>query len=385
MIINAANPYQNLSLANPAKSAQIPRATLVEKTQDAQEERPENSNATFKNTFASEFGFRVDEGGFFEEDLNKISKLPHSYAIHISTARALAKELARQNENFRPDKIDLPQLLNEHHNALKALNPTFKSEDNAPLSRSELAELNWGFSTQEGDFAGRIARIYADRDQLQAAQSDLAGLNAHFLDNKITSFQLDKTLNNTAANAILKPYLTKNAKLSKSGVLANFAYWNLKEQNDKALNFFMKPVNLDASAHQNLYKILKGELKPEDFIKESNEQKMSFDLYLYVNGVDKKTTPEDKLSVFFQQYVNYQKDMDLREFTHSSSIYKLYSDAVAEDFARMRGEFEAQRGTAQTLERINLERERGREDFLGDRQRQARLNQILSSYLSVMS
>lgn len=45
----------------------------------------------------------------------------------------------------------------------------------------------------------------------------------------------------------------------------------------------------------------------KDYIKQQNEQKMSFDLYLYVNGVDKKTASQDKLSVFFQQYVNYQK------------------------------------------------------------------------------
>lgn len=59
---------------------------------------------------------------------------------------------------------------------------------------------------------------------------------------------------------------------------------------------------------------------------------MSFDLYLYINGVDKKTSTQDKLSVFFQQYINYQKDMDLREFANSSSIFQIYIDQNRNDF-----------------------------------------------------
>lgn len=385
MTINSANPYQNLALANPTQILSPNSAQKFKDFKEEDEKKLENLNVIFKTTYASEFGFRVDEEGFFEKDLNKMSKLPSSYSIHISTARALAKELTKKDENLKPDKIDLPQLLNEHYNALKAINPTFKSEDNALLTRSEISKLTWGFSTQDGNFEGKISRLYSDGAQLNKAKNELVGLNTHFLDNKITSFQLDKALNDTANNAVLKPYLTKNSELSKSGVLANFAYWNLKEQNDSELNFFMKPVSLDSSAHKNLYKILSGELKTEDFIKESNEEKMSFDLYLYVNGVDKKTTPQDKLSVFFQQYVNYQKTMDLKEFTNSSSIYRLYSDAVAEDFAKMRGDFEKQKGEEGDLAKINTEREQNRQDFLSHRQKQAKLNQILSSYFSVMS
>ncbi|ECR2099949.1 hypothetical protein F0M95_08740, partial [Campylobacter jejuni] len=109
-------------------------------------------------------------------------------------------------------------------------------------------------------------------------------------------------------NEILKPYLTKNAEVSKSGLLMNFIYHDIKTQNEKEFNFFMKPATLELSSHQNLQKILKGETDIEDYIKKENEKKMSFDLYLYVNGVDKKTSTQDKLSVFFQQYINYQKD-----------------------------------------------------------------------------
>ncbi len=48
----------------------------------------------------------------------------------------------------------------------------------------------------------------------------------------------------------------------------------------------MKPATLELSSHQNLQKILKGETDIEDYIKKKMK-KMSFDLYLYVNGVDK--------------------------------------------------------------------------------------------------
>ncbi|MFR4831182.1 MAG: hypothetical protein ACLUBN_07950, partial [Campylobacter upsaliensis] len=140
--------------------------------------------------------------------------------------------------------------------------------------------------------------------------------------------------------------------------------------------------NLDLNSHQNLYKILKGELKTEDFIKDNNEEKMSFDLYLYVNGVDKKTTSQDKLSVFFQQYINYQKEMNLREFANSSSIFKLYSDGVREDFESMARDFKSQN---ENLENINLQRAKEAENFLERRQKIANFNKIVSSYLDVMN
>ena len=109
---------------------------------------------------------------------------------------------------------------------------------------------------------------------------------------------------------------------------------------------------------------------------------MSFDLYLYVNGLDKKTTSQDKLSVFFQQYINYQKEMNLREFANSSSIFKLYSDGVREDFEAMARDFKSQN---ENLENINLQRAKEAENFLERRQKIANFNKIVSSYLDVMN
>lgn len=60
-------------------------------------------------------------------------------------------------------------------------------------------------------------------------------------------------------------------------------------------------------------------------------KKMSFDLYLYINGVDKNKHSRQTICIF-QQYINYQKDMDLREFANSSSIFQIYIDQNRNDF-----------------------------------------------------
>ncbi|HEF3809562.1 TPA: hypothetical protein R8J12_001317 [Campylobacter jejuni] len=387
MTINSANPYQNLTLSNPLQNSSA--LNLIKDSKALEQEGNENSleqlSYIFNNTtYASEFGFRINEKGFFDKDLNKIANIPESYDINIKSVRSIAKELTKQDENLNYNKIDLPYLLNSYHSSLKSINSEFLQDDNAYLSRDFISKLSSGFSTDNGEFLGQISRIYNNQEEIDLALSNITNLNTLMLDNKITNFHFDKAIENTSSNEILKPYLTKNAEVSKSGLLMNFIYHDIKTQNEKEFNFFMKPITLELSSHQNLQKILKGEMDIEDYIKKENEKKMSFDLYLYVNGVDKKTSTQDKLSVFFQQYINYQKDMDLREFANSSSIFQIYIDQNRNDFDTLKKQYQNQSQDTQRLEEVNQLRSNSIENFLGRRQKQANINKILNSYMSVM-
>lgn len=387
MTINSANPYQNLALSNPLQNSQALNLIKDKKGSNLEENenKLENLNYIFNTTsYASEFSFRIDEKGFFEKDLNKIANIPESYNINIKSVRNIAKELTRQDATLNYNKIDLPYLLNSYYSSLKSVNLEFSENDNANLSRDMISKFATGFSTENGEFLGKISRIYNNQEELNSALNKTLSLNTLMLDNKITNFHFDRALNNTSSNEILKPYLTKNAEVSKSGLLMNFIYHDIKTQNDNELNFFMKPASLDLNAHTNFQKILRGEMDIKDYIKQQNEQKMSFDLYLYVNGVDKKTASQDKLSVFFQQYVNYQKDMDLREFANSSSIFQIYIDENHSEFNSLKEEYQSQNKDLEKLDNANNMRSSSIENFLDRRQKQANLNKILNSYLSVL-
>ncbi|HEB8033960.1 TPA: hypothetical protein RZJ69_001022 [Campylobacter coli] len=387
MTINSANPYQNLALSNPLQNSQALNLIKDKKGSNLEENENnlENLNYIFNTTsYASEFSFRIDEKGFFEKDLNKIANIPESYNINIKSVRNIAKELTRQDATLNYNKIDLPYLLNSYYSSLKSVNLEFSENDNANLSRDMISKFATGFSTENGEFLGKISRIYNNQEELNSALNKTLSLNTLMLDNKITNFHFDRALNNTSSNEILKPYLTKNAEVSKSGLLMNFIYHDIKTQNDNELNFFMKPASLDLNAHTNFQKILRGEMDIKDYIKQQNEQKMSFDLYLYVNGVDKKTASQDKLSVFFQQYVNYQKDMDLREFANSSSIFQIYIDENHSEFNSLKEEYQSQNKDLEKLDNANNMRSSSIENFLDRRQKQANLDKILNSYLSVL-
>ncbi|EAK4564766.1 hypothetical protein CYB09_08770, partial [Campylobacter coli] len=381
MTIISANPYQNLALSNPLQNSQALNLIKDKKGSNLEENENnlENLNYIFNTTsYASEFSFRIDEKGFFEKDLNKIANIPESYNINIKSVRNIAKELTRQDATLNYNKIDLPYLLNSYYSSLKSVNLEFSENDNANLSRDMISKFATGFSTENGEFLGKISRIYNNQEELNSALNKTLSLNTLMLDNKITNFHFDRALNNTSSNEILKPYLTKNAEVSKSGLLMNFIYHDIKTQNDNELNFFMKPASLDLNAHTNFQKILRGEMDIKDYIKQQNEQKMSFDLYLYVNGVDKKTASQDKLSVFFQQYVNYQKDMDLREFANSSSIFQIYIDENHSEFNSLKEEYQSQNKDLEKLDNANNMRSSSIENFLDRRQKQANLNKILN-------
>ncbi|MBK1971785.1 hypothetical protein [Campylobacter sp. TTU_617] len=384
MLIGLANPYQNLALTHYEKSALL---NLNSEEQITNLNNDLNSSFDYKftqTTYPSEFGFRINEQGFFSEDLNKISHIPQSYQIHIKSVRSIAKEMVKQDENLNYNQIDLPYILNSYYSSLKALNPEFKENNNDNLSRDEISKLMQGFSTDNGNLLGQVNRVYENQEMLNSALDKNKNLNTLMLDNKIINFHFDKAINNTSSNEIIKPYLNKNSEVSKSGLLANFIYQDIKNKNEEQLNFFMKPINLDFNSHRNLYKILEGDGSIEDYIKENNEKKMSFDLYLYVNGVDKNTISKEKLSVFFQQYINYQKDMDLREFANSSSIFKIYTDSLIEEFNTLKQEYQNQNNN-ENLSLINQEKTQSFNYFLKHRERQANLNKVLYSYINAMS
>ncbi|MCH5336843.1 MAG: hypothetical protein J1D99_05430 [Campylobacter sp.] len=390
MTLNSVNPYQNLALFNTLQGSSSnlnlsglneQNQTLALQLQDESESSALNLSTT---SYASEFGFRIDEQGFFDKDLNKIANLPESYDINIKSVRSIAKEFMKQEENINYNKMDLPYMLNRYYSALKSLNAEFQTQDNENLNRSEIAKFVRGYSTNNGEFLGEINRIYQNAEELKKAKAQNTGLNTLMLDNKIVDFGFDKALTNTSNNQILKPYLTREGEVSKSGLLMNFIYQDLKDKNESEFQFFMKPASLDLSSHKNLYNILEGKENIDDFLKQNNEQRMSFDLYLYVNGVDKNTTSQDKLSVFYQQYINYEKDLDLRDFTNSSSIFELYTQKIKQEFNEMREDYKTQSEDKQRIENANLERDSSVEKFLNRRQRQMSLNKILNSYLNVM-
>ena len=373
MIINAVNPYQNLSLFNTLQNANL---DLSEKSNILNLQNESNSSSFNPNakSYASEFGFRIDERGFFDKELNQIANLPESYAINIKSIRGI---------NY--NRMDLPYMLNRYYSSLKSLNAEFQTQENENLSRNIISGFTQGYSTNNGDFLGEINRIYQNKEELDRAKTQNKNLNTLMLDNKIVDFGFDKALTNTSNNEILKPYLTREGAVSKSGLLVNFIYQDLKEKNESQLQFFMKPASLDLNSHKKLYEILDGKENVEDFLKKNNEQRMSFDLYLYVNGVDKNTTSQDKLSVFFQQYINYEKDLDLREFTNSSSIFELYTQKIKQEFEEIKQDYKTQNYDKERLEDANLKRDSSIENFLNRRQRQMGLNKILNAYLNVMS
>ncbi|WP_291950251.1 hypothetical protein [Campylobacter sp.] len=383
MFINSnISPYQNFTTHHFLKSE---RNNLNKIDDDTTQGNFVNSNSLYPNehkiTYASEFGFRIDERGFFEKDFNKSAKIPIEYDINIKSIREISKQLIKLDENLNYNKIDLPKLLNSYHNTLKTINPEFQSNNNSYLNKSQILKLNQGYSY---DYDGKILKIYENSQDLLDAKDANKNLNTLMLDNKIGDFAFKLSVENTSSNLVIKPYLNKNAEVSKSGLFLNYIYNDIKEQNNNKTNFFLSPIELDYSSNMKFQKLMSGELKVDDYINENNKEKMSFDLYLYINGVDKNTTSEDKLSVFFQQYINYQHSINMQEFANSSSIYELYIGQVDKYFQNLKNDFNTKSENID-LEKINSQKENLDMQFLEHRKKQASINKILHSYLNAMA
>lgn len=383
----STNTPLNSSLNSSALSERLAQNETLAQTQDLSNNltNAQISSDFSQTTYASEFGFRVNEQGVFEKELNKAANIPLSYEINIKSMQSIAKEMMSQNSNLTPSKIDMPELLNKYYSALKSVESEFTTQDNAYLSRAEIMSLHQGFSTNNGEFEDEIVRIYSSADEINQALEQNKSLNPLGLDNKIVNFSFDKTINNTSNNEFIKPYLTKDSTVSKSGLLMNFAYEDIKSNNENADKFFFKPLSTPTfSSHQNLYRMLRNEGSFDEFVRKENEQRISFDLYLYMNGVSKQTASNEKIMLFYQQYLSYQKNMNIQDFTNSSSIYQLYTQSLSNEFKGIQNEFNTQ-NDSEKLSLANEARQNSLDSFFTQRTRQAKLDNIIKSYMSVMS
>lgn len=376
MTINAN--YANTNTYTTATSWGFGNANASQKDTQATSNTyltPENSTTT---SFMSEFGFRINERGIFDKEFNKAANLPESYEINIKSVQSIAKVLA--NDESSASKLDMPELISRYFSTLRSVEGEFASADNASLSRGEIASLNQGFSTQSGEFDGIINRIYADTAQLKQARIDNKNLNPLGLDNKIIDFSFNSAIKNTANNEFIKPYINKSGEVSKSGLLMNFIYENAK----KPSMLFVDALNLSFADHQKFYQMLDDENSLKNFISEQNKGGMSFDFYLYTQGINKEAISDERLLAAYQQYLTSVKKANIDNFASQSSIYQLYTQILMGKFNTMQSDYDTQ-SKSEVLALANEMRTKSAEGFAQARQRQASRETIIKSYKSIMA
>lgn len=376
MTINAN--YANANTYTTATSWGFGNANASQKDTQATSNTyltPENSTTT---SFMSEFGFRINERGIFDKEFNKAANLPESYEINIKSVQSIAKVLA--NDESSASKLDMPELISRYFSTLRSVEGEFASADNASLSRGEIASLNQGFSTQSGEFDGIINRIYANTAQLKQARIDNKNLNPLGLDNKIIDFSFNSAIKNTANNEFIKPYINKSGEVSKSGLLMNFIYENAK----KPSMLFVDALNLSFADHQKFYQMLDDENSLKNFISEQNKGGMSFDFYLYTQGINKEAISNERLLAAYQQYLTSVKKANIDNFASQSSIYQLYTQILMGKFNTMQSDYDTQ-SKNEVLTLANEMRTKSAEGFAQARQRQASRETIIKSYKSIMA
>lgn len=376
MTINAN--YANANTYTTATSWGFGNANASQKDTQATSNTyltPENSTTT---SFMSEFGFRINERGIFDKEFNKAANLPESYEINIKSVQSIAKVLA--NGESSASKLDMPELISRYFSTLRSVEGEFASADNASLSRGEIASLNQGFSTQSGEFDGIINRIYADTAQLKQARIDNKNLNPLGLDNKIIDFSFNSAIKNTANNEFIKPYINRSGEVSKSGLLMNFIYENAK----KPSMLFVDALNLNLADHQKFYQMLDDENSLKNFISEQNKGGMSFDFYLYTQGINKEAISDERLLAAYQQYLTSVKKANIDNFASQSSIYQLYTQILMGKFNTMQSDYDTQ-SKSEVLALANEMRTKSAEGFAQARQRQASRETIIKSYKSIMA
>ena len=376
MTINAN--YANANTYTTATSWGFGNANASQKDTQATSNTyltPENSTTT---SFMSEFGFRINERGIFDKEFNKAANLPESYEINIKSVQSIAKVLA--NDESSASKLDMPELISRYFSTLRSVEGEFASADNASLSRGEIASLNQGFSTQSGEFDGIINRIYANTAQLKQARIDNKNLNPLGLDNKIIDFSFNSAIKNTANNEFIKPYINKSGEVSKSGLLMNFIYENAK----KPSMLFVDALNLNLADHQKFYQMLDDENSLKNFISEQNKGGMSFDFYLYTQGINKEAISDERLLAAYQQYLTSVKKANIDNFASQSSIYQLYTQMLMGKFSTMQSDYDTQ-SKSEVLALANEMRTKSAEGFAQARQRQASRETIIKSYKSIMA
>ena len=334
----------------------------------------------FTQSYGSEFGFRTDSEGFFEQDFNMQAGLPFSYKINIKSIENIAKELLKQDEDLSIKKLDITGLVNTYFNALKSIEKEFSTQANEYLSRSEISRLNQGFSTESGEFSDELMKIYESMKEMKELRSLNKNLNTLNLGIKIFDFGFEDAIYNNSNNELLKPYMNENGDISKSGLLMNFIHSNLSTENEA--NFFIEPIKLGLDSHKNLRKMLEKESLFQAYIKDQNSSNMSFDLYLYVNGVNKQNTSKQKLENLYSQYLSKQRDVNIKDFVNSSSIFSLYTQLLNEDFSSLKNSLA--NTDKESLQSISADIKGLNEAFLRQREKQANFNRVIKSYLSIM-
>ncbi len=356
---------------------------------------PENSSTT---SFMSEFGFRVNEQGIFDKDFNKAANIPESYEINIKSIQSIAKELSKQDGEL--SKLEMPEVINRYFSTLRSVEGEFALSSNSFLSRNEIPTLNQGFSTQNGEFEGIIKRIYADYAQLDKAKTDNRLLNPLGIDNKIIDFGFKSTITNTANNDFIKPYLNKNGDVSKSGLLMNFIYEDIKGASgtdESAMSLIYEDIkastntnvlffdapSLNFTDHQRFYEMLDNEGVLKNFINAQVSGGMSFDLYLHTQGINKQSVSDERLLVAYQQYKNSVKNANIEQFAKSSSIFQLYTQVLLGQFNSIQSDYSTQ-SKSEVLALANEMRSKSVDNFALTRQKQASRETIIKSYRSIM-
>lgn len=330
----------------------------------------------FSQSYPTEFGFRMNERGVLDTSFNRAANIPQSYEINVRSLQAISKELSTQGN--QATQIDMPQLVNRYYSTLRAVESEFSTADNAFMSRAEREGLNQGFSTQTGEFDSDISRVYAGRMQLNQAKIDNKNFNTLGLNNEIIDFGFDNVLSN---GDFIKPYLNQNGDISKSGLLMNFAYTDTKGSGTNLL--FLDAMNLSFASHQQFYEMMGDEGSFRSFINAQNTQTQSFDLYLYMNGVDKTKISDDKLLTLYQRYLGEAKSANMEQFMRTSSVYQLYTQALLGQFNQVQNDIAAQ-SDGEMVGVANELRLKSLESFANSRKKQANLETIIKSYKSVM-
>lgn len=373
MMINTNFSSTSGILAQPNYDNTSSRAALS----SAQQSTFSTSYAqNFSQSYPTEFGFRMNERGVLDTSFNRAANIPQSYEINVRSLQAISKELSTQGN--QATQIDMPQLVNRYYSTLRAVESEFSTADNAFMSRAERDGLNQGFSTQTGEFDSDISRVYAGRMQLNQAKIDNKNFNTLGLNNEIIDFGFDNVLSN---GDFIKPYLNQNGDISKSGLLMNFAYTDTKGSGTNLL--FLDAMNLSFASHQQFYEMMGDEGSFRSFINAQNTQTQSFDLYLYMNGVDKTKISDDKLLTLYQRYLGEAKSANMEQFMHTSSVYQLYTQALLGQFNQVQSDIAAQ-SDGEMVGAANELRLKSLESFANSRKKQANLETIIKSYKSVM-
>lgn len=373
MMINTNFSSTSGILAQPNYDNTSSRAALS----SAQQSTFSTSYAqNFSQSYPTEFGFRMNERGVLDTSFNRAANIPQSYEINVRSLQAISKELSTQGN--QATQIDMPQLVNRYYSTLRAVESEFSTADNAFMSRAERDGLNQGFSTQTGEFDSDISRVYAGRMQLNQAKIDNKNFNTLGLNNEIIDFGFDNVLSN---GDFIKPYLNQNGDISKSGLLMNFAYTDTKGSGTNLL--FLDAMNLSFASHQQFYEMMGDEGSFRSFINAQNTQTQSFDLYLYMNGVDKTKISDDKLLTLYQRYLGEAKSANMEQFMRTSSVYQLYTQALLGQFNQVQSDIAAQ-SDGEMVGAANELRLKSLESFANSRKKQANLETIIKSYKSVM-